>query len=185
MVGNLNSGRSYLITSVTKHFDILILHETQQLWALQPIRKTGATKRIRWRRISTVLTGGPHQKAPSLHSIMLACAISNFQSLHFRGNLDTRSECNFHNPNARVHMHSGIFFSFNFFFFFPFVPIIPVQINLSGFISCKYFQGERWRQKMKWSEIFLRVKINVNINNLPIFSNLSVENVQILQVCWL
>ena len=73
-------------------------------------QETGATKRIRWRRISTVLTGGPHQKAPSLHSIMLACAISNFQSLHFRGNLDTRSECNFHNPNARVHMHSGIFF---------------------------------------------------------------------------
>ena len=57
-------------------------------------------QRIHWRRISTVLTGGPHQKAPSLHSIMLACAISNFQSLHFRGNLDTRSECNFHNPNA-------------------------------------------------------------------------------------
>ena len=82
----------------------LAVHETQQLWALQPsnTQETGATKRIRWRRISTVLTGGPHQKAPSLHSIMLACAISNFQSLHFRGNLDTRSECNFHNPNAFI-----------------------------------------------------------------------------------
>jgi hypothetical protein len=108
------------------------LHETQQLWPLYPIRKTGATKRIRWRRISTVLTGGPHQKAPSLHSIMLACAISNFQSLHFRGNLDTRSECNFHNPNARVHMHSGIFSKLFSSSSFPFVPIITVQINVQG-----------------------------------------------------